>query len=347
MFFILYITAELNPYFLTCLIMNDNFISVSYKSMEQEPTVYTGYDMHPCYKIHNASNMQRSPSTKCVLLYVFLGSLSVVTTCGNLLVIISIIYFKQLHTPTNYLVLSLAVADLLVGTFVFPSSMVFPFSLCLYHENLVCKVRDCFDVSLCASSILNLCCISIDRYHAVCQPLTYRAKINHHNAVVMIILSWTVSIVTGIGFTLSDQKNCTQPCTTSIGFTVTFYLPVIVMLCIYLKIFFVAQRHARSIQNTTKSRATVSKMERKATKTLAIVMGVFLGCWFPFFFCITFLSVSISVPVPVIEALNWLVFSNSMLNPFIYAFFFSWFRSAFRMIISGRIFQGDFTNSKL
>ncbi|XP_042370371.1 trace amine-associated receptor 1-like, partial [Plectropomus leopardus] len=77
--------------------------------------------------------------------------------------------------------------------------------------------------------------------------------------------------------------------------------PVIIMLCIYLKIFLVAQRQARSIQNT-KSRATV-------------------------------------MSIPVFDTLNWLALSNSLLNPFIYAFFYSWFRSAFRMIISGKVFQ--------
>ncbi|XP_074472538.1 trace amine-associated receptor 1-like [Sebastes fasciatus] len=131
-----------------------------------------------------------------------------------------------------------------------------------------------------------------------------------------------------------------------------FYLPVIIMLCIYLKIFLVAQRQARSIQNTTcqstKSGATASKMQRKATKTLAIVMGVFLMCWTPFFLCFTFQLLNhVSVFVPLFESFIWLSLSNSMLNPFIYAFFYSWLRSAFRMIISGKIFQGDFTNTKL
>ncbi|XP_042338500.1 trace amine-associated receptor 1-like, partial [Plectropomus leopardus] len=85
----------------------------------------------------------------------------------------------------------------------------------------------------------------------------------------------------------------------TIGAILSFYLPVIIMLCIYLKIFLVAQRQARSIQNTN-------------IDTVSLLM---------------------------LESLNWLALSNSMLNPFIYAFFYSWFRSAFRMIISGKIFK--------
>nr|XP_020444457.1 trace amine-associated receptor 1-like [Monopterus albus] len=317
--------------------------------------------VHPCYVIDDYSYvLARTSSVICVLLYIYLLLLSVVTICGNLLVIISIIYFKQFHTPTNYLILSLAVADLLVGLIVFPFSMAFSLSSCIYHENVFCQIRGSFDISLSTCSILNLCCISIDRYYAVCQPLTYKIKINHHIVVIMIVLSWGVSALIGISVIIAglNSEECEEWClidvlmSNTIGPILSFYLPVIIMLCIYLKIFLVAQRQVRSIQNTTsqspESRGAVSKMERKATKTLATVLGVFLLCWAPFFLCTTFLPLTNnSVPLPVIETLNWLALSNSMLNPFIYAFFYSWFRSAFRTIISGKIFHGDFANSKL
>ncbi|KAM9339695.1 trace amine-associated receptor 1-like [Symphorus nematophorus] len=284
--------------------------------------------------------------------------MSVVTICGNLLVIISIIYFKQLHIPTNYLILSLAVADLLVGVLVFPFSMAFTVTSCWYYEGLFCKVRGSFDVTLSTASILNLCCISIDRYYAVCQPLRYRTKINVRVSVIMILVSWTVCALNAISIKILgvDQGQSNRRCVLFqnirlailvIGFS--FYLPSILMSTIYLKILMVAKRQARSIQNTTCQRAkSESKMERKATKTLAIVMGVFLICWSPFFLCMTFNPLSnYKIPSPLIASFKWLGWSNSMLNPLIYAFFYSWFRSAFRMIISGKIFQGDFTNSKL
>lgn len=267
----------------------------------------------------------------------------------------SIIYFKQLHTPTNYLILSLAVADLLVGVVVFPFSMAFTVTLCLYHPNFLCKIWDCFDVILCTSSILNLCCISINRYYAVSQPLTYRTKINVQVTVIMILVSWGVSTVIRIGITFTgfSQRTCEEMCSVDIVMANTmrpvfgFFLPAIIMLCIYLKIFIVAQRQANSIRNT-KSVGVISKMERKATKTLATVMGIFLLCMTPYFLCVVFQPLAYETPpVSVIETLNWLTLSNSMLNPFIYAFFYSWFRSAFKMIVSGKIFQGEFSNSKL
>ncbi|XP_059212939.1 trace amine-associated receptor 1-like [Centropristis striata] len=271
-----------------------------------------------------------SQVTRSYLLCIFVGSLSVLIMCGNLLVIISIIYFKQLHTPTNYLILSLAVADLLVGIVVMPFSIILTVTSCWYLEDL------------------------LYRYYAVCQPLSYRTKMNVGVIVVMILLSWTVSALLGIGITLQGlNEGQSNRCvlfqhTSSVikGTFFAFYLPAIIMFSIYLKIFIVAQRQARSIQNTTCQRK--SKRERKATKTLAVVIGVFLICWTPFILCITFYPLSnYTIPVPLIETFKWLGWSNSMLNPFVYGFFYSWFRSSLRIIISGKIFQGDFTNSKL
>ncbi|XP_022621860.1 trace amine-associated receptor 1-like [Seriola dumerili] len=303
--------------------------------MEAELTVNSTYifnDIHPCYESNNATYIFTSkPSILCVLVYIFLSLLSVATICGNLLVIISIIYFKQLHTPTNYLILSLAVADLLVGVLVFPFSMAFTVTSCLYHEDL------------------------FYRYYAVCQPLTYRSKINVHITVIMILVCWSISALIGIAIIVAgfSQGTCEEMCSVDVvmantmGPVFSFYLPAFIMLCIYLKIFLVARKQVNSIQST-KYGATVSKRERKATKTLATVLGVFLLCLTPYFLCIVFQPLSYNPPpIPVIETLNWLTLSNSMLNPLIYAFFYSWFRSAFRMIISGKIFQGDFANSKL
>uniref|UniRef100_A0A3B5LQH0 G-protein coupled receptors family 1 profile domain-containing protein n=1 Tax=Xiphophorus couchianus TaxID=32473 RepID=A0A3B5LQH0_9TELE len=257
-------------------------------------------------------------SKLCVLLYIFLAVAAVITVCGNLLIIVFVGYFTQLHTPTNSLIVSLAATDLLVGV------LVFPFSMALYVK---CGTPSTFP---CTCSILNLCCIAVDRYYAVCQPLAYRTKMTNSIAVAMILASWSISGLIGIGITIAglNHEPCEENCSmevllsSTLGPTFSFYLPALIMLS--------------------------SKRERKATKTLAIVMGVFLICWTPLFVCITLVPFSADpVPVSVIETLNWVTLTNSMLNPFIYAFFYSWYRTAFRMIVSGKIFQGDFANSKL
>uniref|UniRef100_A0A667YCI5 Trace amine associated receptor 1 n=1 Tax=Myripristis murdjan TaxID=586833 RepID=A0A667YCI5_9TELE len=319
-------------------------------------------DIHLCYQSENVSCiMAVIPSTIRALLYVFLGSLSVLTLCGNLLVIISIIYFKQLHTPTNYLILSLAMSDLLVGALVLPFFIALSVNSCSYLADLICKMGRSLDVFLGTSSILNLCFISIDRYYAVCHPLRYESKINVRAAVMMILVCWGVSAFVGIGVIIMGLKEgkCEGRCFSFnidisgiTGCLLSFYFPAVIMLSIYLKIFLVAQKQARSIQNSNcqrvKSGACVGKMERKATKTLTIVMGAFLICWAPNFTAVSLNPlINYSIPITVIEVFTMLGWSNSVLNPFIYTFFYSWFRVAFRMIISGKIFQGNFSNLKL
>uniref|UniRef100_A0A672F3I6 Trace amine associated receptor 1 n=1 Tax=Salarias fasciatus TaxID=181472 RepID=A0A672F3I6_SALFA len=294
---------------------------------------------HPCYEIDMVSfTLTNSPSSECVLLHVFLSAVSVVIVCGNLLVLISIVYFRQLHTPTNFLIFSLAVSDLLVGLILFPLCTKSLFSFCLQSMNVFCKVRVTFDLTLSTASVLNLCCISIDRYYAVCQPLTYTTKINTNVVVIMIVLTWSTAVFMTIGFFIAKMNSgeCQENCSFNTGFSnplgpvFSFYLPMVTMVCIYLKILMVAQKQAR----------------RKATRTLAIVMGAYVGCWAPFFLCFQIkVFSSMSVQVTTFDTLVWIGLFNSLLNPFIYAFFYSWFRSAFRLILTGKIFQSDFNKN--
>ncbi|KYQ55111.1 Octopamine receptor beta-1R [Trachymyrmex zeteki] len=92
---------------------------------------------------------------------------------GNLLVIVSVMRHRKLRVITNYFVVSLALADMLVALF----AMTFNASVELFGRWLfgyfMCDVWNSLDVFFSTVSILHLCCISVDRYYAIVQPLDY------------------------------------------------------------------------------------------------------------------------------------------------------------------------------
>ena len=220
-----------------------------------------------------------------VTLYFGLGSAVVLTLLGNLFVIVAIAHFKQLHTPTNYLTLSLAVSDLLLGVLIMLPGMIRAVETCWFFGEMFCKVFMSSDILLCTASILNLSFISIDRYYAVCHPMLYPRKITVHTAVVMILVTWCVSAVVGFGMFFKklnisgiemhdNNVVCEGRCflfqtlmTSTVSSTFSFYLPGVIMLGIYLKIFMVAQRQVRTIGLQNSRSSKVDKHQRKATKT--------------------------------------------------------------------------------
>ncbi|XP_061648706.1 trace amine-associated receptor 3-like isoform X6 [Phyllopteryx taeniolatus] len=63
--------------------------------------------------INTSCRKPQRPPSAATLTYMLLSVISLITFTLNLLVIISISHFKQLHTPTNLLLLSLATSDFL------------------------------------------------------------------------------------------------------------------------------------------------------------------------------------------------------------------------------------------
>uniref|UniRef100_A0A8B9LGK8 G-protein coupled receptors family 1 profile domain-containing protein n=1 Tax=Astyanax mexicanus TaxID=7994 RepID=A0A8B9LGK8_ASTMX len=321
-----------------------------------------------CYEYLNGSCPKHVyPLVLRVPLYLFFGSVVILTVFGNLFVIVTIAHFKQLHMPTNFLVLSLAVTDLLLGALYMPPCMVQSLETCWYLGTIFCKIHSSVAIMLSTASIINLSFISIDRYYAVCHPLLYHSKITSSVTVIMIVICWSVSAAVGFGIIFLNilgveefyYKNvaCEGGCVMfqSAASTITcnllsFYIPGVVMLSIYMKIFRVAQKQAKSIQDSkckNNIKSMLSKEEKKATKTLAVILGVFLSLWTPFFVCYIIKSFGHPFPPVVIDMLAWIGLMNSTCNPIVYAFFYKWFRKAFRMIISGQIFQPGSSRTNL
>ncbi|XP_052127830.1 probable G-protein coupled receptor No18 [Frankliniella occidentalis] len=113
---------------------------------------------------------------------------------GNTLVIVAVMTTRRLRTITNCFVMSLAVADWLVGVFVLPPAVAYQLMGTWELGWVLCDLWVSLDVLLCTASILSLCAISVDRYLAVTQPLNYsRRRRSKRLALAMILAVWVVA----------------------------------------------------------------------------------------------------------------------------------------------------------
>lgn len=196
-----------------------------------------------------------------VLIVLVTGTLSFITILGNLLVLISFRLNRQLRTISNYYLLSLAVADLILGTV----------SMNLYTANIImgrwmlghlaCDLWLALDYVASNASVMNLLVISFDRYFSVTRPLTYRAKRTPKRAAMLITLAWVVSFVLwapAILFwpnsegALKEKVNCSIPFLTEPSLTfgtaiAAFYLPVSIMVILYWRIYWEIENRAKGL----------------------------------------------------------------------------------------------------
>ncbi|XP_071793301.1 alpha-2Db adrenergic receptor-like [Asterias amurensis] len=336
---------------------------------------------------------------------------------GNILVCLAVTQFKNLRSVANYFVVSLAMADLLVCT------AIMPFALYLeitggkwYLHQALCRVWTALDVMLSTSSIFHLCAISVDRFSAITAPIKYVAKRTRNMAFSRIALVWLLSsFVSGpaLFLTLVDEN---MSCIVSVNATVyavcssvfSFYIPCLVILVVYFKIYDAAKRRARRaigpapvrtvsktpqvtpnkfspdgshgveagpssangkaappvnplarrpglrlegvdsvadmLSTRAKAQSRISLVhERRAARTIGIVVGAFIVCWLPFFTLHSIfnpLCSSSLMPCEVVPTLyrvfTWVGWCNSTLNPIIYTVFNDEFRQAFHKILRCR-----------
>uniref|UniRef100_A0A8D0E6S9 5-hydroxytryptamine receptor 2A n=1 Tax=Salvator merianae TaxID=96440 RepID=A0A8D0E6S9_SALMN len=169
----------------------------------------------------------------------------IVTIAGNILVIMAVSLEKKLQNATNYFLMSLAIADMLLGFFVMPISML----TILYEyawplpRNL-CAIWIYLDVLFSTASIMHLCAISLDRYIAIQNPIHHSRFNSRTKAFAKIIAVWTISM--GISmpvpvFGLHDDSKIFRngSCLLVdanfilIGSLVAFFVPLAIMVIMY------------------------------------------------------------------------------------------------------------------
>ncbi|XP_077574980.1 alpha-1A adrenergic receptor [Stigmatopora nigra] len=315
----------------------------------------------------------------------FLALFILVAIVGNILVILSVLCNNHLQTVTNFFIVNLAMADLLLSIVVLPFSASLEVLGCWVFGRVFCNIWAAVDVLCCTASILSLCIISVDRYIGVKHCLKYPSIMTERRAGVILILVWVSSIVISVGPLLGwkeppplDESVCRiteEPGYALFSSLFSFYLPLLVILIMYFRVYVVARRttrsleagvkrerdksmevvlriHCRSILEDTRTigsksnkhhpfRSSLSvrlmkfSREKKAAKTLAIVVGMFILCWMPFFF---FLPMGAFFPAmrpseTVFKVVFWLGYFNSCINPMIYPCSIKEFQRAFTRLL--------------
>ncbi|XP_018527024.1 trace amine-associated receptor 13c-like [Lates calcarifer] len=308
--------------------------------------------------LNSSCRKPKHPHSEAVLIYIMLSSISVLTVTLNLLVIISISHFKQLHTPTNLLLLSLAVSDFFVGLLM--SFQILLSDGCWFLSDRICTLYCVLDFINTSSSVGTMVFISVDRYVAICDPLHYPNKITERRITICICLCWFCSVLYNT-LILKDNLNqpgrynsCIGECLVVINYVagvadliLTFIGPVTVIIVLYLRVFVVAVSQARAMRShiatvTLKHSETVfaKKSELKAARTLGVVVVVFLTCLCPYY-CSSLVSQNALFGVTTVPLETWLFYFNSCLNPVIYAFCYPWFVKSIKLIVTFKILQSD------
>uniref|UniRef100_A0A3Q3JB07 G-protein coupled receptors family 1 profile domain-containing protein n=1 Tax=Monopterus albus TaxID=43700 RepID=A0A3Q3JB07_MONAL len=297
-----------------------------------------------------------TPWSEAVLLHIVLSSVSVLTVFLNLLVIISVSHFRQLHTPTNILLLSLAVSDFLVGLLLMPGQIL-RITTCWFLGDVMCSLYTYLSYLLTATSIGDMVLISIDRYVAICDPLHYPTRVTVRRVKLCACLCWLCSVLYNIIFIKDDltepgrHNSCYGQCVFASDYTagavdivVTFIVPITAIIVLYMRVFVVAMSQARAMRShitavTLQCSVTVmtKKSELKAARTLGVLVLGFLMCFCPCY-CVS-LAGDTALSGSSASYLIYLFYFNSCLNPVIYALFYPWFRKSVKLIVTLKILQ--------
>ncbi|KAM9217098.1 D(2) dopamine receptor isoform 2-T2 [Leptosomus discolor] len=205
----------------------------------------------------NESNADQKPQYNYYAM--LLALLIFVIVFGNVLVCMAVSREKALQTTTNYLIVSLAVADLLVATLVMPWGVYLEVVGEWRFSRIHCDIFVTLDVMMCTASILNLCAISIDRYTAVAMPMLYNTRYSSKRRVtVMIAVVWVLSFAIScpllFGLNTTDENECiiANPAFVVYSSIVSFYVPFIVTVLVYVQIYIVLRRRRKRV-NTKRS----------------------------------------------------------------------------------------------
>ena len=289
------------------------------------------------------NGMREEPVGQAAFFSICYFLLSVPTVLGNALVIAAVWKdpLKTLRSsPTNFILLSLAIADLLAGVVFGPGAALFYLRLALkaYPWTPLMTVL-VFNHYFLLVSVFHVLILTIDRYFALAKPLKYRAVVTKGRVRIASSSIWVscfgVAVLSSI-----VQRNF---------FVLWFVYFLIIWIasesfsCLYLLILKKLYRHhhTRIMQENSQSNLVLlCQREKKVSMLILSVVLVFYLCCLPWqinqvllFFC-RVCHEHYRAWMVFYHVATLLLFLNSALNPLLYSWRFSKFRATFRYFLT-------------
>ena len=253
--------------------------------------------------------------------------LTAVIVIGNGLVVYLVTERQNLHTTTNWFVLSLALADFGFGTSYFPLQAV-----CILNQ--LCHMISVFiKTFFLYASMANLCILTLDRYFAIVKPLRYGVFMTGRRVVVLISAAWVLP-----GLLFLTPKLILQFATTGRTFEKIFSAPLafldffvcVALFLATLHIFLISRRHVRQnaalvAQLNFNHRKQHSKpfkpQEASSVKILGLVVAFFIFSYSLSIYAWVCKLNSCNLNTTLFELMFLFLLANSAVNPLAYALF--------------------------
>ncbi|KAG8293817.1 somatostatin receptor type 2-like [Homalodisca vitripennis] len=262
---------------------------------------------------------------------------------GNSLVIYVVLRFSKMQTVTNMYIVNLAIADecFLIGI----PFLIATMSLQLWpFGNIMCKIyMTTTSINQFTSSIF-LTIMSADRYVAVCHPISAPKIRTPLISKVVSFTAWTASgflMIPVFMYSNIENNSCNiiwpeteqlsgNTAFTLYSFVLGFAIPLMLILCFYVLVI----RKLRTVGPKNKSKEK-KKSHRKVTKLVLTVITVYVVCWLPYW--ITQVALIYTPPkacqshfaITIFLLVGILSYSNSAMNPILYAFLSDNFKKSF------------------
>ena len=211
-----------------------------------------------------------------------------------------------------------------------------------------CQASGFLNVLFSATSLGTVMFLSIDRYHCIVNPLNYANRMSPCCTCIFTMCTWGASLFLAslplLGWGKYGYQSAKVSCTVvwsdymSQGYTklysLTLFIPLLVMLYTYYHIVKAARRQARvgqlaalpaSIMGPRTNRSSIASNSSafsgaKALRTTFLVLGTVTFCWLPYVTAILLESEKVQVRYELQTAFVMVSYSSALSYPVIYGF---------------------------